>query len=266
VQKGGVLLHARVPQPFLSTNAFEEESVMNARSHKADMDFKSETRELQARSTRQRLLLACGIIGPVIFTVTYLIEGALHPGYDLTRQTISALEGVSNGWTQSANFIVFGLFISCFAVGIRKELAGGIGETWFPLLQGVVALGLVISGIFVHDPIHTIGDFISFTAILIDFFVMARRFAGERHWRGWATYSIMSAILLLVFLISFGIALNRGGPAGLFERLAVLDRSIWSILFTARLLTGIGFTKEVEPNHSCALRSKRLTTRSGDGS
>ncbi len=41
------------------------------------------------RSVTQTLLLSCGILGSVLFTATYLIEGALHPGFDMTRQTIT---------------------------------------------------------------------------------------------------------------------------------------------------------------------------------
>lgn len=196
-----------------------------------------------SRSVAQTLLLSCGILGSIIFTATYLIEGALHPGYDLIRQTISSLELVSNGWTQQVNFIVFGLLLCGFAIGIRKELAGGFGATLFPILQGLVALGLVISGIFVSDPLHTIGDYISFISIVIGLLVMARRFAQEPHWGiGWTVYSIGSAILVMGFLAAFGTALSHGGPAGLFERLAALVRSIWTILLVGRLLTGTRFS------------------------
>ncbi len=137
------------------------------------------------------------------------------------------------------NFIVFGLLVCCFAVGLRKELSGGFGATAFPILQVLVALGLIISGIFVYDPLHTVGDYISFLSIVIGFFVIARRFAQEPHWgMGWAVYSIVSAILVMGFLAAFGTALSQGGPAGLFERLAGLVRSIWTILFVGRLLAG----------------------------
>ena len=198
-----------------------------------------------SRSVAQILLLSCGILASVVFTTTYLIEGALHPGYDLMRETISSLEVVSNGWTQQVNFIVFGLLISCFAVGIRKELAGGFGATVFPLLQVVVALGLIISGIFVAEPLHTIGDYISFLSLVIGFFVIARRFAQEPRWGiGWVVYSIGSAFLMMGFLAAFGTTLSHGGPAGLFERLAGLVRSIWTILFVGRLLMGIRLSSQ----------------------
>lgn len=192
-----------------------------------------------SRSVAQTLLLSCGILASVIFTAAYLIEGALHPGYDLMRQTISSLEMVSNGWTQQVNFIVFGLLLAVFAVGVRKELAGGFGATAFPILQVLVALGLIISGIFVAEPLHTTGDYITFLSAVVSLFVIARRFAQEPHWgTGWVLYSIGSAFLMMGFLAAFGFALSHGGAAGLFERLAGLVRSLWTILFVGRLLLG----------------------------
>src|SRR5581483_11735127 len=140
----------------------------------------------------------------VIFTVTYLIDGALHHGYNPVYQTISSLELVSNGWVQQANFIVFAFFALGFGLGMRQELRGGTGATLFPLLQVPIAIGLLISGVFTHDPLHTIGDFISFLSIVASFVVMALRFAREPQWRGWTIYSIVSAVLMMLLLAMFG--------------------------------------------------------------
>src|SRR5690348_7289944 len=108
---------------------------MNAQSRAENANPESKGGGISAASESviQRLLLACGVVGPILFTTTYLIEGALHPGYDLVRQPISDLELVTNGWTQSANFILFGLLIACFAFGLRKELVRGVGVIWIPL-------------------------------------------------------------------------------------------------------------------------------------
>lgn len=198
-----------------------------------------------SRSVAQTLLLWCGILGSVLFTGVYLLEGALHPGYDLVRQTISSLELVSNGWTQQANFIAFALLLACFAVGMRKELLGGFGATLFPILEVLTGVGLVISGIFTFDPWHTTGDYITFVSALIGLFVIAWRFAREPRWGiGWVLYSIGTALLMMGFLAAFGTALSHGGPAGLFERLAGLVRSIWTIIFVVRLLAGTGFSSQ----------------------
>lgn len=213
---------------------------MNTQPHEDNVHLDSQVSRSALQSVVQRLLLACGIVAPILFTATYSIEGALHPGYDLLRQPISNLELVTNGWVQSANFIIFGLLIVCFAFGLRKELVGGFGATWIPLLQGLVALGLIISGVFVHDPLHTSGNILSFSALVVSCFVFARRFAMDTRWHGWATYSIATGVFTLLFIIAFGVAQSHHGPAGLFERMAIITRSIWTILLAARLLAKPG--------------------------
>ena len=220
----------------------KEEPKMNARRHQGNVNLDSEVNRLAATppSVVQRLLLACGVVGPVLFIVTFLIEGVTRPGYNSLVFPVSALESGPLGWIQVANFIVFGFFIGGFAVGLRKALVGGIGVIWLPLLEGVVALGLLGDGIFTHDPLHTVCDVVTFTSALVVCIIFARRFAGDSRWRGWATYSIVTGILLVVFLTTFGVAMTHHGPAGLFEKLAILVRAIWTILLAARLLVRPG--------------------------
>ncbi|HEV7214556.1 MAG TPA: DUF998 domain-containing protein [Chloroflexota bacterium] len=197
-------------------------------------------------STARRFLLACGIVGPPLFIVAFLVEGVTRAGYNGLTQPISSLEAGPLGWMQQVNFLVFGLLIACFAVALRMALIQGIGSFWGPLLEGFVALGLVGDGIFTQDPLHTIWDVVTFTAAMGVCFVLARRFATDARWRGWATYSIATAVLMVLCLVLFGGNLRHHGDAGLFERLAVLVRSLWTVLFIARLLRGTGFSPQPE--------------------
>lgn len=210
-------------------------------------------------SVVHRLLLGCGVVGPVLFTVTYLIEGAIRPGYDPWREAVSALSLGPGGWVQSANFIVFGLLIACSAVGWRAALVPGVAATWGPLLQGVVALGLIVAGLFAQDPtrgyppgtptltkptghavVHLLATTLTLTARAAWCFVISRRFAREPGWRGWSTYSVATGILTIAFLAAFGVANAHDGPAGLFERLATIVTSLLTVLSAARLLAGTG--------------------------
>jgi hypothetical protein len=215
-----------------------EEPKMNARRHQDNVNLDSKVNRFVAAPSFvvQRLLLACGVVGPVLFNVTYLIEGVSRPGYNSLILPISALEAGSLGWIQDANFIVFGLLIGCFAVGLRKAFIRGFGAVVVPLLEGFVMLGLIGDGIFTRDPLHTACDILTFTAAVATSLVCARRFAGDPRWRGWAAYSIATAILAVIFLILFGVAMTHNGPAGLFEKLATLIRSIWTFLLAIRLL------------------------------
>jgi hypothetical membrane protein len=197
------------------------------------------------------LLLSSGIVGSLLFSLFFFIEAAITPGFNSIQQTISDLELVQNGWMQSANFIMLGIFMSLFAMGLCLELKKGIAAILLPAFQWLVALGLVLSGLFIHNPLHTIASMIAFIPLVISFFLFAWKFNGDDRWKGWTTYSIISAILMMAFLALFGMSQAHGGPAGLFERLVVAVRSLWSLFFTIRILMGVHIN--LPENHIPAL-------------
>jgi hypothetical protein len=67
-------------------------------------------------------------------------------------------------------------------------------------------------------------------------FVLARRFAGDSAWRGWAPYSVVTGVLVAVFFIaSLATAPLPGAPSGLLQRLAIVLGWGWMALLAARL-------------------------------
>ncbi|HLI89853.1 MAG TPA: DUF998 domain-containing protein [Ktedonobacteraceae bacterium] len=209
-------------------------------------------------TTINRLLLTGGTVGPLLFILVILVEGATRPGYDAWTQAASALSLSDQGWMQITNFIVCGLLILGFAVGVRQVFRNGPGRTWGPILLAVVGAGLIIAGIFVTDPaqgyppgtpagpsLHTtlhgaihffIGGLAFFSGLPASCFVFARRFAGDTQWKGWSLYSIISSIMMIAFFVAFAIASTRAGPGGLFERISIAIGMIWMALFALRLL------------------------------
>lgn len=186
----------------------------------------------------QVLLLSCGIAGSLVFITTYLLFGFTTPHFDTLRNTISSLELVKNGWLQRANFILFGIFIIFFTIGLSKELIKSYNAILIIIFQFCVALGLIGDGIFVYEPMHTTCDIITFNSGLLVMLLFTWQFYKSSDWKGWIVYSIFSALLMMAFLAAFGIANKNHGLAGLYERLAVLPRSIWSILLISKLLQG----------------------------
>jgi hypothetical protein len=81
-------------------------------------------------------------------------------------------------------------------------------------------------------------DLIAFNSALLVLFLFAWRFWNDRRWKGWAAYSIITALLMMAFLTAFGFANHAGGPAGAMEKVATVWRSLWSALLTAKLLAG----------------------------
>ena len=72
---------------------------------------------------------------------------------------------------------------------------------------------------------------------------MARRFAGDPNWKGWALYSVVTGVLVLVFFIASTTvsALDESGvlpgsPTGLFQRIAIIAGWSWIALLAIRLL------------------------------
>jgi hypothetical protein len=97
-------------------------------------------------------LLIVGVVGGIVFNLTYLINGLVQPGYDAVREPMSALSLGDTGWIQRANFILFGLVGCVNAFGWRPTLAPGPGATWYPRLRFVVGIAMIGAGVFSQDP------------------------------------------------------------------------------------------------------------------
>ena len=86
--------------------------------------------QMQHYSLITRLLIACGAIGPLLFILVFLVEGATRPSYSAWRNFVSTLSLGNQGWEQITNFLVCGLLVLCFAVGLRWVLRKEKGALW----------------------------------------------------------------------------------------------------------------------------------------
>jgi hypothetical membrane protein len=205
-----------------------------------------------------RLLLAGGALGPLLFIVVFLIEGATRPHYSVGQDAVSALSLGPGGWMQITNFIVCGALVFGFALGLRRVLRTGPGSTWGPILLGIVGLGLIGAGIFVTDPglgypyeastltlsvhgtIHSLISLVVFIALPTACFVLARRDAADPAARGWAWYSVATGLLVVVFIVLTAVVTALNGPAGLTQRIFLIVGWSWIALQAIRLLRRSG--------------------------
>jgi hypothetical protein len=176
--------------------------------------------------------------GGVLFIATFVVLGFLTPGYNSLRDTISALELTPFKLAQQINFLVFGVLLCMFALGLRREMQEGFGVVLIPLIQFLDGLGVIGDAVFIRPVPHLACDILAFDAALCVLFLFAWRFRRDPRWRGWTAYSILTAIAMMALLFGFGIANHLGGPAGLMEKLATTVRTTWSVLLVARLLAG----------------------------
>jgi hypothetical protein len=218
--------------------------------------------EIQNQRLIIRLLIACGAVGPLLFIVVFLIEGATRPGYSAWRNFVSSLSLGNQGWEQIANFIVCGVLSLCFAVGLRQVLRRGKGSIGGPVLLGVFGLALVVAGVFVTGPgisffpgtpaispatIHGVSGIFVFGCLSAACFVLARRFVDDPAWRGWRTYSVITGIIVAVFFvvsIAFSVLDEKGifpdAPGGLLQRIAIIAGWGWVALLSIQLLRKTG--------------------------
>jgi uncharacterized protein DUF998 len=214
-----------------------------------------------------RPLLVAGVVGPVLFVVALLIEGATRPGYSAWRHFVSQLSLSDQGWEQIANFLVCGLLCIGFAIGLRRAFASGKGAVAGPVALALFGAALIAAGIFSTDPalgyppgtisptgspalhgtlhamLHGLAGLVCFVSLAVACFVLARRFAGDVRWRGWAAYSILSGVVIVLFFIASNVTsvLDMRGiwpnaPTGLLQRIAVVAGWGWIALLAARLL------------------------------
>jgi hypothetical protein len=201
-------------------------------------------------------LLVSGAVGAFGFVIVALAAGTVRPQYSPLYHHISALSLGEGGWIQVANFIVTGVLMLLCALGLRRALATGRGAVWGPILIGAFGLGLIAAGVFVqdaafgyppgapagipethtiHGTLHNVASLVVFGALPAACVVFFRRFLASRN-RGWAAYSLLTGFAVPAFIVISSVALFRGGPAGLFQRLSVGAGWLWVGLLAIRLI------------------------------
>lgn len=209
------------------------------------MDLQQEVRQRPRlwAEKRERLSLAgalgtAGIVGPILFTIAFVLQGVFRPGYSHVAEPVSALAAGPDGWVQDLNFFVFGPLMVLFAIGlhlgVRTSRFGWVG----PALLVSSGIGLVLAGAFpARDaaggfsvgPGHLAGAFLAFLGAGVGLIVMSRRMAGDPNWSGLGRYALWSGTAIVtLFLMTARLAVPENAPlhdwVGLMQRLAL---AVW---------------------------------------
>src|SRR5439155_14475679 len=92
-----------------------------------------------------RILLLGGVVGPLLFILVFLIEGATRLGYSAWRNFVSQLAESDQGWEQIANFLVCGVLVLGFTLMLRRTLGPTKDVKLGQALLVVFGLGLLVA-------------------------------------------------------------------------------------------------------------------------
>jgi hypothetical membrane protein len=190
------------------------------------------------RSTASRLALLVPA-GAILFTVAWLILGAVSPGYELfghviapyswISQPVSGLGlGVTGPWMNAA-FIVGGLLVLAGTLATTRVWAGrgGLATTAF-VLMALTGVGMIVCGVFTLESmmLHLLGFLLAVPLPAVGFVLAG--VALRRTHRGLAITGIAGGattlVLFAVFMAIFDASGAGGneGVAGLVQRLLIL--------------------------------------------
>jgi Protein of unknown function (DUF998) len=160
-----------------------------------------------------------GMIGPVIFVLIVIVLTILQYGFmrglgwhPIEGSGVPWPSGLAlgpYGWLQVLNFILLGLLVIAFAVGLHRRVSGRAAKIGTGLLM-LAGVALVLLG-FKTDPnllstgpqtlsgwIHGLAFVLLTLSLLLTFFVMGWGLITDPLWRRYGWYSLATGILFVV--------------------------------------------------------------------
>jgi hypothetical membrane protein len=196
------------------------------------------TRTSGPARARIHIAALAGAAGPIVFTLAFLAQEAFRRGeFSPVAEPVSALEAGPNGWIQQVNFIVFGLLMLAFAIGLHQGIEPSRWGVIGPALLGVASAGLFLAAAFplredaagaAYDPGgHFIAGLTFFLSTSLAMLVLSRRLAKDASFRSLAKYTAACGLIALIgFVLAGRFAIPDDAPlhdfVGLVQRLIIL--------------------------------------------
>ncbi len=179
-----------------------------------------------------RLLGYAGFVAPIGFTVSALTQSLIRSDHDLWRDPVSKLASGDHGWIQDITFVVAGVLLMVFGLGLHLTLRPKRHMDSGPGLLGLFGLGLVAAGIFpavdstgafVEDRLpHVIAGFVAFASAGLSALALAPRLRRDPGWSDLASYLRGAGLVLVLLFLAGGILVRPPGAPlhdwlGLFQ-------------------------------------------------
>lgn len=196
-----------------------------------------------------RRLALGAVVGPVLFTATWVILGMVSTGYTLyghrftdyspISQPISGLGMGSTALYMNTVFVVTGLVLVAGVIAAFRTLPRDRPalRRWSAALLACTGIGQVVCGIFDLEATmpHSLGFAVATGTPVAAFLVAGVFFRGLPGWRRLGTRLLFGSPLTLVLLVAFFATFQptadgaEHGIAGLVQRLLVLEVFAWFV-------------------------------------
>ena len=197
------------------------------------------------------LAAVCGVVGPVLFTVAWLVSSLRQAGHSAVAVQLSGLAGqdARDPQIMVAGFVVLGGCSIVFGVALARLTAPRSAGGWLVVAAGAVT---VVAGLFRrdhmlltgpgfageswHNQVHDVVSGVAYGLMLAAPLVLGRRFRDDPDWavlsRPVQLLALASAVALAVFAARVVEPWN-----GVVQRAAVTLALTAEIVVAARMLT-----------------------------
>ena len=200
------------------------------------------SKEVPQRGSMVRNLSTLGIIGPVLYTSTWLVLGFLDSAHSHIRDPVSNLSGVGAPYTaiMTSVIILFALFILGFSVALHLGFRQGFWSG--PATMAVAAigfLGIAFSPVDLSYPesagdIHLIFASVTIFALILTPVLMLPKLQRNSEWNKLRGYSVVTTVL--AFLCSLLVPLpSLASLQGLLQRLVLVIVFVWMMVIAVCL-------------------------------
>lgn len=194
-----------------------------------------------------RHLALVGIVGPVIWWLLIIINGALTPGYSHITDFISTLGavGAPYGLIQKINFAVFGSSILALSLGIHHRFDGRRRPRVGTVLLGTFGVGVVLAGVFPENPaapestvnmLHNLVSTIAFVAGIVGVSLISRRIGIDERWPSYP-YELTWTVVVVhaTFVVFMYSIFTESGFVGVTQRVFIGVMTLWVVIQSYRL-------------------------------
>src|SRR5262249_23714804 len=196
-----------------------------------------------------RWLALGAVIGPILFTVAWIMLGAISPGYTAWgisfapySPIVQPISGLGLGPTapyMNAAFVLCGILLLVGVVGIFLSLTeiGSVARWICAVLLTISALGIAMCGVFTLETffLHLIGVGLGFVGAALGFFATGLALRRVPRWRRFGNWLVLAGPLTLALIILSQATFDQAaiiagrGIAGLTERILVVEVVAWFV-------------------------------------